>query len=335
MWEPLKSRELMRYSRILVLGGSGFVGRHLVAALSAQSIQVTVPARRRERAKQLILLPTVTVEEADVGDAQALAQLASGHDAVINLIGVLHSRRGRADERGPHDYGPDFAHAHVEVAQAAVAACRKAGVRRLLHMSALGAAPQAPSEYLRSKGVGEQAVMAAEDLAVTVMRPSVIFGPDDRFLNLFVELAAVLPVLALACPQARFQPVYVNDVVRVFLAALESPQAIGKRYDLCGPRQYTLEQLVEYACATSGRKRPIVGLNDRMSYLQAWLMEFSPGPLMTRDNYRSMQVPNVCSEGAALPLGIAPTALEAVAPAWLAPDAPRTRYPRLRWRARR
>jgi len=325
----------MRYSRILVLGGSGFVGRHLVAALSAANVQVTVPSRRRERAKQLILLPTVTVEEADVGDGEALSRLAIGQDAVINLVGVLHSRRGRADERGPHDYGPDFAHAHVEVAQAAVAACRKAGVRRLLHMSALGASPQAPSEYLRSKGVGEQAVLAAEDLAVTVMRPSVIFGPDDHFLNLFVHLAGIFPVLAVACPDARFQPVYIGDVVRAFLAALATSEAIGQRYSLCGPRQYSLRQLVEYACATSGRRRPIVGLDDRMSYLQARLMEFTPGPLMTRDNYRSMQVPNVCGEGSPLPFAIAPTALEAVAPAWLAPDEPRHRYSRLRWRARR
>ena len=142
-------------------------------------------------------------------------------------------------------------------------------------------------------------------------------------------------MLAVACPEARFQPVYIGDVVRAFLAALESPQAIGQRYALCGPKTYSLQQLVEYACATSGRKRPIIGLSDRMSYLQAWLMEFSPGPLMTRDNYRSMQVPNVCGEGSPLPLGLAPTALEAVAPAWLAPDEPRYRYPRLRWRARR
>ena len=325
----------MRHSRILVLGGSGFVGRHLVAALSAASMEVTVVTRRRERAKHLLLLPTVSVEEADAGSADALARLALGHDALINLVGVLHSRRGRPDERGPHDYGPDFAHAHVEIAQAAVAACRAAGVRRLLHMSALGAASDAPSEYLRSKGVAEQAVLAAEDLAVTVLRPSVIFGPDDHFLNLFVQLAGVLPVLAVACPQARFQPVYIGDVVRVFQAALESPEAIGKRYDLCGPKPYTLLELVRYACAASGRKRPILGLGDRLSYLQARLMEFSPGPLMTRDNYRSMQVSNVCTAGSPLPLGIEPTALEAVAPAWLAPDEPRYRYPRLRWRARR
>ena len=325
----------MRISRILVVGGSGFVGRHLVAALVASGVDVTVPTRRRERAKQLLLLPTVNVVETDVGVANTLAQLAAGHDALINLAGVLHSRRGRRDERGPHDYGPDFARAHVEVAQAAVAACRAAGVKRLLHMSALGAARDAPSEYLRSKGIGEEAVLAADDLSVSVFRPSVIFGPDDHFLNLFAGLAAKLPVLPLGSPQARFQPVYVGDVVRAFVAALAKPQTSAMRHELCGPKAYTLRELVEYACQVSGRPRLVIGLNDRLSYLQAHLMEFSPGPLMTRDNVRSMQVPSVCAQCDPLPFGFAPTALEVAVPAWLAPAGPRDRYPRLRWRARR
>jgi NADH dehydrogenase len=324
----------MRYENLLVVGGSGFVGRHFVAALAAQGARVVVPTRRRERVKQhLILLPTVDVVEADVLDTRTLAQLAAGRDAVANLVGVLHSRRGRPDERGPNDYGPDFARAHVELPQAVVAACREAGVKRLLHMSALGAARGAPSEYLRSKAIGEQAVLAADDLAVTVFRPSVIFGPDDSFLNLFARLARFLPVLALACPGARFQPVYVGDVVKAFLGALESREAAGRSYDLCGPKVYTLKELVEYVCEATGRRRLVVGLSDALSYLQAWMMEFSPGPLMTRDNYRSMQVPSVCD--CALPFGIEPTALEAVAPAWLAPSGPRERYPALRWRARR
>lgn len=317
-----------------MLGGGGFVGRHLVAALAAGGAEVTVPTRRRERAKHLIVLPTVEVLEGDVADANALARWAAGHDALVNLVGVLHSRRGRPDQRGPNDYGPDFARAHVEIAQAAVAACRAAGVRRLLHMSALGAAPDAPSEYLRSKGIGEQAVLAAEDLEVTVFRPSVIFGPDDAFLNLFARLAAVLPVLAVACPRARFQPVYVDDVVRAFLAALDEPEAHGRRYDLGGPKVYELAELVKYVCGATGRRRLVVGLPDWASYLQAWSMEWLPVPLMTRDNYRSMQVPSVCS-GSAFAFGITPTALEVAAPGWLAPAKPRMRYAQLRQRAHR
>src|SRR5256885_10401075 len=151
----------MKVENVLVLGGAGFIGRHLAAELARRVIKVTVPSRRRERAKQLIQLPTVEVVEADATAPGVLQRLAAGRDAVINLIGILHSRRGRRDERGPHDYGPDFARVHVELPQAVVAACRAVGGKRLLQISALGAAPQAPSEYLRSKAIGEQAVPAA------------------------------------------------------------------------------------------------------------------------------------------------------------------------------
>lgn len=323
----------MKLENFLVLGGSGFVGRHLVAALAARGANVTVPTRRRERAKSLILLPTVEVVEADIHEPQTLARLAHGKDAVVNLIGILHSRRGRADERGPNDYGPDFARVHVEFPQAVVAACRAGGVKRLLHMSALGATLDAPSEYLRSKAIGEQAALAAEDLAVSVFRPSVIFGPDDSFLNLFVTLARFTPILSLPCAQARFQPVYVGDVVAAMLAALDHPESAGKRYDLCGPRQYSLEELVRAACEAAHLKRWLLPLPDWFSYLQATVLEYLPKPLLTRDNYRSMQRPNVCD--CPFPFGIQPVALEVAASAWLAPSAPRTRYSAMRWRARR
>ena len=325
----------MRLDDVLVVGGSGFIGRHLVAALAARGARVTVPTRRRERAKHLILLPTVEVVETDVRAPGALAPLAAGRDAIVNLAGVLHSRRGRPDERGPNDYGPDFAETHVELPQAIVAACRAAGVKRLVHMSAVGADPHGPSEYLRSKGIGEQAVLAADDLAVTVLRPSVIFGPEDRFLNLFALLAKLFLVLPLARPEARFQPVYVGDVVRATLAALESREAAGKSYDLCGPREYTLRELVRFACAVTGRRRLVIGIPEGLATLQAWFLEHMPAPLrlMTRDNLRSMTVPSVCERG--FPFGIEPWQLEAAAASWLAPAGPRERYPRLRWRARR
>ena len=330
----------MKHANFLVVGGSGFVGRHLVAALAARGARVTVPTRRRERAKHLILLPTVDVVEVERLDARSLAGLAAGCDAVVNLAGVLHSPRARRGEQGPNHYGPVFAQTHVELAQTVVAACRAAGVKRLLHMSALGADPGAPSEYQRSKGIGEQAVLAADDLEVTAFRPSVIFGPEDRFLNLFARLAAFFPVLALGSPGARFQPVYVGDVVRAFLGALESREAGGRRYDLCGPREYTLRQLVELVCSITGRCRLVIGLPDGLSYLQAWMMELLPMQILTRDNYRSMQVPSICD--CVFPFGIQAALLEAVAPAWLAPAGPRERvagsrerYAQLRWKARR
>ena len=308
----------MKADKVLVLGGSGFIGRHLVAQLARREIKVTVPSRRRERAKHLIVLPTVDVVEANVGDQAVLERLARTQDAVVNLVGILHG---------------DFERAHAELPQAIVAACRAAGVRRLLHMSALGADVQGPSEYQRSKARGEQAVREAKDLDVTVFRPSVAFGPEDRFLNRFAAMARFMPVLAVPCPQARFQPVYVGDVARAMAAALDDNASHAKVYELGGPHEYTLKQLVELVCSLTERRRLVIGLPDWASRMQAFVLEKLPGRLLTRDNYRSMQVPNTTR--APFPFGIVPQALEAVAPTYLLPSGPRERYPQLRWRARR
>jgi NADH dehydrogenase len=323
----------VKLENVLVTGGSGFIGRHVVSALSAQGFKVTVPSRRRERAKHLILLPTVDVVQADIGEPGVLERLCRGKQAVINLVGILHSRSGRRDERGPNDYGPDFARIHVELPQAIVAACRSEGVKRLLHLSALGASGAAPSEYLRSKAIGEQAVLAADDLDVTVFRPCVVFGPEDRFLNQFARLSRFLPLVAVPCPQARFQPVYVGDVARALLHAIVNLDTHGKAFELCGPQQYSLIELVETVLRMTGRKRLVLRLSDRLSYRQAAVMERLPGKLMTRDNYRSMQVANVCT--GEFPFGLQPQALEGLAPTWLAPSGARERYPQLRWRAGR
>jgi uncharacterized protein YbjT (DUF2867 family) len=308
----------MKLDDVLVLGGSGFVGRHLVAALAADGVKVTVPSRHRERAKHLLPLPTVDVVETDIMNPQALDALMRRKQAVVNLVGILHG---------------DFDRVHAELPQAVVAACRARGVKRLVHISALSASPSAPSQYLRSKAKGEQAVLAAQDLEVTVFRPSVIFGPEDTFLNLYASLARWFPVLPIACPQARFQPVYVGDVARAMIHALDERDTHGKAYELCGPRAYTLKQLVEFVCQVTGRQRAVIGLPDRLAYLQALVMEKLPGKLITRDNLRSMQVANVCD--GSFPFGIQPQPLEAIAPAYLAPSGPRERYPLLRWRARR
>lgn len=312
----------MKITTVLVLGGSGFVGEHVCAALAARGYRVRVPTRSRERAKHLTMLPTVEVVTADVHDPETLVDLARNTEAVVNLVGVLHDVGGN---RG-------FSAAHVELARKAVAACRAAGVRRLVHMSALNAAPNGPSAYLRSKGEAE-AIVTSSGLDVTVFRPSVIFGPKDAFLNLFASLAQLLPVIFLASPKARFQPVYVEDVAQAFVVCLADVSSFGGRFDLCGPNVYTLRELVEYAVRTSGHCRPVVGLTDSLSYLQALSMEFLPVKLMTRDNYYSMKVDSVCN--CEFPFGIRPAALEAVAPAWLARRTPRARYMRLRDRAGR
>jgi NADH dehydrogenase len=310
---------------ICVVGGSGFIGLHVVELLVREGYSVVVPTRRRERAKHLITLPTVDVVQADVHDPATLVRLFTGVDAVINLVGILHGRPGTP-------YGPDFARAHVELPEKIVAACRDAGVSRLAHMSALKAAPDAPSEYLRSKADGEAAVKAGE-VAWTIFRPSVVFGPEDQFLNTFAKLQKTFPVVPLACPDAKFQPIFVEDVAHCFVASLEREDSRGRTFELAGAKVYSLRELVEYAGRVSGHPRPVIGLSDRLSWMQARVMELMPMQVMSRDNLRSMEVPSTSAEP--LPFGLAATPLEAVAPVYLKGYYPRSRYSEFRYYAGR
>lgn len=326
----------MEYKSILLIGGSGFIGSHIAHLLAQRGCNVTVPTRRRERVKHLILLPTTDVVEADVHDPAQLDKLMAGQDAVINLVGILHSRSGSP-------YGADFAMAHVELPRKIVAACRKAGVKRLLHISALKVAKDAPSQYLRSKFDGEQAIQEAgrhmgggSAIAWTIFRPSIVFGPGDRFLNLFARLARTFPVLPLGCPNARFQPVFVEDVGASVVDSLDDLDSIDQTYELCGPKVYTLRELVQYVGTLTGYRRTIVGLPDSLAHLQALALELVPGKLMSRDNLRSMQVDNVCDAGCTLPFGREAAPLEAVAPLYLSPSGPvRAHYMSFRAKAGR
>jgi NADH dehydrogenase len=300
--------------RVLVTGGSGFLGGHLVAKLSADGHEVVVLTRRRTRARDLLLLPTVRVVEGDPHDPATLGRWTANATAAINLIGTLHERGRNTFER-----------VHVELPRALVAACRHAGVSRILHVSALAASTEAASAYLRSKAAGE-AVIADSGLAWTIFRPSVMFGRGDSFLNLFAKLAQMFPVIPLACAHARFQPVFAGDVAECIARALVGDETIGKRYPLCGPKAYTLEELVEYVAETSGHPRPIVPLGPALANLQARVMELLPGPLLTRDNLASMQHDSVCEGPFPREFDITPTSLEAIAPEYLAPIALRSRF---------
>jgi NADH dehydrogenase len=305
----------MLHSRILVVGGSGFIGSHVVSRLSAQGRRVVVPTRRRERARHLILLPTVDVVETDPSDPATLARLAAGCDAAINLVGVLHGRAGR----GGDPWGPDFGRAHVELPGRLVEACRAQGVRRLIHVSALGVTDGGkntlPSRYLRSKAAGEEKVRQARDLDWTILRPSVVFGAEDSFLNLFARIQRLLPVLAIAKAEARFQPVWVGDVAQAIVNALDNPATHGKTCALAGPEVYTLRQLVRMAGTWSGHPRPIVSLPAGLGRLTALAMELAPGePLMTRDNLDSMTIDNVSARPIDPDLGVTPASLAAMGP---------------------
>ncbi|MDD5241020.1 MAG: complex I NDUFA9 subunit family protein [Sulfuricella sp.] len=303
----------MEIKKVCVLGGGGFVGRHVVSQLCERGYEALVPCRNINRAKHLAVLPTVSLVEADVHDPEALKRLFEGMDAVINLVGILHEKK-----RG------DFQRAHVELPRKVVDACRATGVKRLLHMSALGASPDGLSRYQRSKGEGEALVLAAhgENLAVTVFRPSVIFGPEDSFLNLFARLLPWAPVFPLGSPHARFQPVYVGDVAQAYVASLGNPATFGKCYELCGPKVYTLQQLVEFVARVKGLRRLVLPLGDGMSALQAWFFGLLPIKLLTHDNYLTLKTDAVC--GCSFPevFNIQPVALEVEAPLYLADIAP-------------
>jgi uncharacterized protein YbjT (DUF2867 family) len=318
-------------NKILVIGGAGFVGRHIVARLVDRGLRVTVPTRHRSRARHLILLPTVEVVESDVGRDDALELLLRDHDAVINLVGILQGSRGTP-------YGREFARAHVELPKRIVAGCTRLGIGRYLHMSALGADPQGPSMYQRSKGDGEAAVRASS-LDWTIFQPSVIFGPEDRFLNTFATLAKVFPALPIGGADVRFQPVWIGDVAQAFVNALDNRATYRRSYELVGPRVYTLRELVQFAAAASGRPRPVLALPGGIAQVQARMMELAPGePLMSRDNLDSMKVDNVASRQPYVPapeLGITPTAMEAEAPRYLSGQTVRTRLDAFRARARR
>jgi uncharacterized protein YbjT (DUF2867 family) len=316
---------------ICVLGGTGFVGDRVVSGLAAQGHHIRVLTRHRERHRNLLVLPTVEVFSADVHDVQQLKQHFADQDTVINLVGILNEKR---------DNGKGFYHAHVELAQKVIEACQAQGVTRLLHMSALNADPATGSSfYLRSKGEAEQRVHAAQGLNVTSFRPSVIFGSSDSFINRFAELLRKIPYLfPLACGQSRFAPVYVGDVAQAFVRSLDDPQTYGQRYNLCGPHEYTLQQVVQYTAEVLALKRNIISLGKFSSRLQANLLEYMPGKPFSRDNYRSLQMPSTCKKGDnALRevFGIEPTALEVEVPRYLAHKVSRERYMELRRQAHR
>lgn len=320
----------MLIKRIAVLGGAGFVGRSLCNRLSEAGYALRVLTRNREYNREnLILLPRLDLVQTDVHHPERLRQNLAGCDAVINLIGILN-------EQG--NDGAGFLRAHVKLAENLVQACRANGVRRVLQMSALNAdAVNGASHYLRSKGRAEDLLHAGDaGLRVTSFRPSVIFGPNDSFFNRFARLLRLTPVcFPLACYNARFAPVYVLDVVEMMTRSLKDPQSYDRKYQLCGPRTYTLRELVEYTARVIGVRRRIIPLNDRLSRLQAAVFDFVPGKPFSTDNYLSARTDSVCEANDLARYAIEPAALESVVPRYLNRRSYRSAYALFRGRSRR
>ncbi len=329
--------------KIIVLGGSVFIGRHVCEKLAAAGHSITVPTRRLSGAKHLLPLPRLQLLQCNPHDSAQLVRAMAGHDVLVNLIAVLHGDAQRFDA------------VHVQLPQTIVNACRAAGVPRIVHISALGAALDAPSLYQRSKARGE-AVFATSGLDVRMLRPSVVFGAEDKLLNLFASLQKAAPFMPLAGADTQFQPVWVEDVAQavVHLATdnrLPSPAKFNPAktapasanipvnhattsvqstrpiaaahhviFEACGPQVFTLRQMVALAGRCVGAQRPIFALPAALANAQAWVMEHLPGePLMSRDNLASMRVPNVTS--GTLPglaeLGITAASLTTIAPTYL------------------
>jgi NADH dehydrogenase len=294
---------------ICILGGTGFLGTRLVANLIKDGHGVTVLSRDREQHKHLLVLPGLRLENCDVYDEAQLSERFRGKDVVVNLIGILN-------ERGFGGRG--FRLAHTELTRVVLQAGRSAGITRLLQVSALKAAIDAPSHYLRSKGEAEKLIREGAAFEWAIFQPSVMFGPGDSFLNRFANLLSSVPwVFPLARPEARFQPVCVDDVIAALQKCLRGGTTSGRTYQLGGPRVYTLREIVQLVAKLTGRRHWIIGLPDVLARLQGFVMNFVPGRPFSSDNYLSLTVDSVCDEDGFAALGIKPQSMVASARQYL------------------
>ncbi len=292
----------MTHDDVLVLGGTGFLGRHLLPRLAARGLRITVPTRRPYTARELLVLPRLRLVPARVHDPAVLADLMPPGGTVIHLIGIL------SEGRGPH---AGFDAVHVELTRRVLEAAGRAGVRRYLHVSALGAGrADPPSRYLASKRAAEEAVRAGA-IPWTIFRPAVVAGPDGGAALLFARLVRLLPILPLAGASSRLAPVAVGDVARALLAALDDPCTVGRTYELCGPEETTLAGFVHAVARGLGRTVRVLPLPDAVARLEAAVLERLPGRLLTRDQLRSLRVPGLSDGEGLAALGLVPTPFEA------------------------
>lgn len=304
----------MSYRTVCIVGGSGFVGHSIAAELVKAGYEVTIISRHRERHRDLLMLPGIRVINGDVFDFPFMVHELEDKDVVINLVGILNESAGWTQK---------FRVAHIQLAEILVEACRAANVHRLLQMSALNAQEGLPSKQLHTKARAENIVHAGagKNLKVTSFRPSVIFGPRDSFMNRFAKLLDLTPIaFPLACGNARMQPVYVEDVAKCFVRSINDYRTFGQRYDLCGPRVYTLKQLVEYVARLKHRRTRVVVLGRFLSRLQAQILQLMPGKPFSVDNYQSLKIESVCQQDFPDVFAIKPTTLEEIAPTYITAD---------------
>ncbi len=294
-----------------VFGGSGFIGRYVVKRLAAAGHVVRIAVRDPEAAlflKTCGAVGQVVPLFANVTNEPEVTRAVEGADCVINLVGILAERRGG-----------DFRRVQAEGAGLVASVAARAGVKRLVHISAIGADPASPSLYARSKGEGEKAVQAAHPGA-TILRPSIVFGPEDQFFNRFAAIAAFSPVMPVIAGATKLQPVYVGDVADAVMAALLRPEAAGRIYELGGPQVYTFRELLAWILQQTYRRRRLVTVPTGVAQFQAGILEMLPGKLLTRDQLLMLRHDNVVGKGvlSLAELGIRPTPIDLVVPQYLA-----------------
>ncbi|MFC1777716.1 complex I NDUFA9 subunit family protein [Pseudomonadota bacterium] len=311
--------------RIVLIGASGFFGRYLLRELTAERHHCVVLTRAADRRSEIGLSKGIELVQADVYDADVLAQQFVGADAVVSMAGILNESGGN---------GKGFHRVHVELVEGIIKACQQAGVSRLLHVSALNAG-KGESHYLKSKGQAEALLRSADDLNISIFQPSVMFGKDDQFFNRFAAMLAMMPVMPLACPDARLQPVFAKDVAEVMVASLEDPMTWGKCYELGGPQSFTLKELVAWTAKTRGLRRHIIGLPGPLSAMMAMVMGLIPGKPFSWDNYQSLKTDNVSDQDGFEYFGVEPRAIDMVVPSYLSGSVHQARLNNCRRQPRR